>query len=327
MSVRQDNELRVGRNGVALPRDVLVDDVPVAGRTDGETRAFRYRRQKERINWRKEILRIFIGLLATLVAFILIVASLGLAYGSVKMTGVLRDIGKRDFGDAVQRFERYDARFGAMKEANSRVLSSEPKIVSGVTKYLWVVQPRGSDDRIVYRWKHDLNTNTVEPMTNPALLMDIALGFISPSDAAMYSFYDPGDKLAQSLAQGDPGQFGTYSQPNIQGLPLLPGSPVVAPLVDPDKARSRSRGKAVEEEEPTEEDPNAPVVGDETVPNESTDVGGGVERRGDDEADEETGGGDDDAGDSSEVQPGDGGDDNGGGEEPEPPDSDAVPVE
>jgi hypothetical protein len=258
------------------------------------------------------LLRIFSSLLGILLGLILIAACLGIAYMSQMMIGVLNDIGQRDFSQASTRIDRYAARFDAMAKAGFKVQRSEPKILEGKTSYLWVITPPGSDDRLVYRWKHYLSTNTIEPLTNPALLLDIALGYEKTSTAReeFASFYNPEDRLALALAQRD---FGSISPDQIAerwSSSQLPSGPVLPPRLTPEEARKRSFKTPEQEAADAEAAARKTEVAEKAAPGDSTDVG----RQPSPPRQEQ--------GDGTDV--GGGGDSGGGGSTP--PHDDAIPV-
>jgi hypothetical protein len=274
---------RAGRRDVLAPRGATVADRPDRSAPPPEP---------ARVHWGLEILRIVFGSLNLLLALVVVIICLGISFVSYKMLDVLHDVSKRDFTEASQRFERYGLRFDAMAQAHCLVEQSQPKILHGITMYLWIVQPPGSDDRVIYRWKHDLNLNKVEPMTNPALLMDIALGYTKAADAASYSFYNPDDQLAQALAVGDFRQIGPEQLARRRKVGgVLPG-PVMPPKITPEQARARAHT----EPEPAPDDQGA-QGGVQGKAGDATDVGGKQQDKG-----------------SGEPQN-------------PPPDNDAVPVE
>jgi hypothetical protein len=308
------------RNGVTLPGDVLKP----GGRTlasDPDRGSPRRPDRFAHINWPWELARICVGLLGILFGLVLIMACAGMAYLGFIGINVLRDIAKRDYSTALERIDRYTARFDGMESGGYRIQRSEPKILNGETSYLWVVTPAGSDDRIVYRWKHYLKTNNVEPMTNAALLLDVSFGFISPTDATAFAFYNPQDKLAQALAQRDFSQISPDQIAERWTASELPMGPVLAPLMSPEQARSRSM-KGLPEEEVAAEDQAA---AEGAAPGEATEVGEQAPPAGGDGDSSDVGGGR--SGDGAPAPPedtGGAGDGDGGGQAP--PDDDAVPV-
>jgi hypothetical protein len=283
-----------GAHDVLSPRSRTISSDPdrPAGRSGAD-------KGPPRINWTVELLRIFLGLLGLLLALTTVGACLGLAFVSGKMLDVLNDISQRDYSTATQRFEAYAARFSSMQAAGCKVEHKEPQTLKGVITHLWIVQPPGSDDRVVYRWKHVLQTNTVEPMTNPALLLDIAMAYEKASDGAGISFYNPNDTLAQALARGQYDMIGPEQLSRHGGGSGLSAGPVLPPVIAPDKARSRVRSAPAEEPEQPADETQQDQAGD------ATDVGTGSEQ-----------GGGGDAGHDKEKD-----------KDPPPPDNDAVPVE
>ncbi len=117
------------------------------------------------------------------------------------MIQVLAEIERKDFSPANLRIEEYARFFEKLKNDHFEVMESEPYIKEGVKYFLWTVVTPDGKSRLIYRWKHDLESNRVEPMTSPATHLDVSLGHIKKENALDYP-YNPDDELAEQIAKG-----------------------------------------------------------------------------------------------------------------------------
>lgn len=120
---------------------------------------------------------------------------------SLYLIGILAEIENKDFSPANIRIAAYRRFFENLKRDGFQVEESKPYINAGVRYFLWAVETPDGRDRLIYRWKHDLSTNKVEPLTSPATYLDIELGHIKKEDAMAYPF-EPEDELAEKIAKG-----------------------------------------------------------------------------------------------------------------------------
>jgi len=134
--------------------------------------------------------------------------------GTLYLSQVLSEVEKKDFSPANLRISKYEDFFGRLKRSGIAVEQSTPYIKGGVRYFLWTVSVPNSSTKLVYRWKHDLKTNKVEPLTSPATHLDVELGNLTPEEAYFYPF-DPDDELAIALAKG------TYEPPSFGSEPAV----------------------------------------------------------------------------------------------------------
>jgi len=200
----------------------------------------------------REILRTSLGCFWVLLGLVLCALCVGFWWGSRVLVSVLDEIGERNFGEQMERVDHYYAFFEQLNHSGYEV-HHDKNIIQGVTNYLWTVQPRGTHEVKRFQWNHDLEHNQVDPQTNPALLADIKLGYIELVDANLYNFYNPEDRIAQSIVED---QFSLLQPADLapQGTDGRPQeSPVMAPLISPGEARQRAAEDEEEEEEAGEE--------------------------------------------------------------------------
>jgi len=137
------------------------------------------------------------------VVFGIFVIILGVGYvvGAYYLVGVLGEIAQKDFTPANQRLSSYEDFFVGLQRQGLEVEKSAPYIREGVKYFLWAVTLPDEQRRLIYRWKHDLETNRVSPLTSAATYLDIELGYIRRQEVGLYP-YTPGDELALQLAKG-----------------------------------------------------------------------------------------------------------------------------
>ncbi|MCH7472213.1 hypothetical protein IIA79_04600 [bacterium] len=210
-----------------------------------------------------------LGCLGILAGLLVIAASAGFWWAGNLMIGVLEEIGQRDFSAPMQRISHYEGFFESLGEADYKVDHGKPKILEGVTTYFWAVEPKGTGERRVFCWSHDLEANVVEPQTNPALLLDMELNYTGQQEARRYGFYEPKDKVAHSIVRND---FSLLSPTELswQGSEeQVPQGPVSAPLLNPEEAARRKANMEREQEE-LEEEPED--EGEQQSENDATEV-------------------------------------------------------
>ncbi len=132
---------------------------------------------------------------------ILVILSVLYVAGAYQMVRVLAEIEHKDFSPANLRIAGYQTFFERLEKDGFAVQASSAYIKEGVKYFLWVVSTPDGKSRLIYRWKHDLQTNKVEPLTSPATYLDIELGHIPRGDADAFP-YAPGDELAEEIAKG-----------------------------------------------------------------------------------------------------------------------------
>jgi len=140
-------------------------------------------------------------LLLVIGGVILLALSVAYIVAALYISAVLAEIQHKDFSQANIRLRKYEAFFENLKKQGFDVDESRPYIKDGAKNFLWAVTVPGIGRRLIYRWRHDLESNKVEPLTSSATYLDIQLGYISPEDAKNYP-YEPGDEIARRLAAG-----------------------------------------------------------------------------------------------------------------------------
>jgi len=186
------------------------------------------------------------GVISGTVFFILCVVFI---VGSYYMVGILTEIAQKDYTPANERISNYERFFDKARQHRLEVARSTPYIKEGVKYFLWTISIPGRADKLVYRWKHDLETNRVEPLTSPATYVDIEMGYIRSGSAGLYP-YDPHDNIALQIAKG------TYTPPGF-----MEGADKAA---EPEPSKEAETPEEVVEEAPVE----PPAEG------ESVDIGG-----------------------------------------------------
>lgn len=202
-----------------------------------------------------------IGILAGLVFFAI---CLGFWYGSGKIVKIIEEINERDFTVMSQREEMYEEFFDRRDDQGYRVTREKNKIFAGVVTYMWRIQPPGSSEIREFGWEHDLETNTVNQITNGALLLDLQLELISEEYARTHEpkvpreRYNPDDSITYGIVQGDLGSIskGSLSLGWDDSLPV--GTEVIPPLLSPKQASNRKAeqeqaASGIDEEVPEEE--------------------------------------------------------------------------
>lgn len=190
-----------------------------------------------------------IGILAGLVFFAI---CLGFWYGSGKIVKIIEEINERDFTVMSQREELYEKFFNQRDDQGYRVTREKNKIFTGVVTYMWRIQPPGSSEIREFGWEHDLETNTVNQITNGALLLDLQLEIISEEYARTHEpkvpreRYNPEDSITYGIVQGDLGSIskGSLSLGWDDSLPV--GTDVIPPLLSPQQASNRKAEQEME---------------------------------------------------------------------------------
>ncbi len=218
----------------------------------------------------KEISYVTFGCLGSILGTVFFLISIGFLVGSHYLEGVIKDIGATNFTKQMERIDHYTSFFDALRDNGYRVRREDPEIDKGVIYYLWQATPPGSDEARVFRWQHDLASNVVEPINNPALLLDLKLGYIKAQEAETWKFndpgqkYDPGDNLVQAMVNND---FSMINPADLVGQntagAALPEGPVGAPLISPGEGRGRG---GVSKEKEAEEGGEGEGKGEDTEP-------------------------------------------------------------
>jgi hypothetical protein len=190
------------------------------------------------------------GMLGIALGLFFVIGAVGFFAGSFLLTDVLQEISGRDYETPRARIQRYRDFFAGLSQTGFVVDESKPQILEGNTYYSWSVSPRGTEDIRSFQWVHDLKNMTVVPRTNPALLLDLEMGYIKDSPAQLeeeYNFYNAGDPLALAIARGGDAELMPHSGEGWDNQSGLAAAPPLPPLVDPKTANRR--GMAAEEEE------------------------------------------------------------------------------
>lgn len=191
----------------------------------------------------REIFVTSMGCVGIVFGVLFIAASVGFWYGSQMILGILHEVGEKDFTAQYERINKYEVFFDGLSDAGYDVIREEPKIDtkpdSSAKFYLWRVQPAGTSEFCIYRWRYDLQSDKVEPKTNPALLLDIQMGYVKRDDAKNYGFYDPSDELAEAIAEDNLGLVQLQALGSGWESDTLPEGPVMAPAVPVEEAEGR----------------------------------------------------------------------------------------
>ena len=155
--------------------------------------------------------------------------------GAYYMVGILAEIAQKDYTPANERISDYEQFFDKARQHRLEVAKSTPYIKEGVKYFLWTISIPGRADKLVYRWKHDLETNRVEPLTSPATYVDVEMGYVRQKSAGLYP-YDPNDNVALQIAKG------TYTPPGF-----------LERTEEPPEPEPEEETELVEEEEVAEE--------------------------------------------------------------------------
>jgi hypothetical protein len=208
-----------------------------------KARATRRNKSQQNYSVGREIVVTTFGCIGILFGVVFIGAAIAFWYGSQMMLGILNEVAEKDFTNQYERISKYEAFFDGLVDAGYDVIREEPKIDtkpdSSAKFYLWRVQPAGTSEFCIYRWRYDLQSDAVEPSTNPALLLDIEMGYIKRDDAGKYSFYDAGDELAQAIAEENLGMLQLRAYGSVWESDTPPEGPVMAPMVSVDEAEGR----------------------------------------------------------------------------------------
>ena len=215
------------------------------------------------------------GVISGTVFFILCVVFI---VGSYYMVGILTEIAQKDYTPANERISNYERFFDKARQHRLEVARSTPYIKEGVKYFLWTISIPGRADKLVYRWKHDLETNRVEPLTSPATYVDIEMGYIRSGSAGLYP-YDPHDNTALQIAKGTytpPGLLGgtedtTEPEPSDETEPLEEEQEPADETLEEEAAEDVAKAEGEAEEPPAEGEsvniggePQEPENGEET---------------------------------------------------------------
>lgn len=132
---------------------------------------------------------------------LLFVLCVGYVVAAYALVGILAEISQKDYGPANERLQTYEQFFHNAEAHGLKVRQSPPYIKGGVKYFLWTISVPDRADKLVYRWQHNLQTNRVEPLTNPATHLDLELGYLTAEEARAYP-YEPGDTVARKVAKG-----------------------------------------------------------------------------------------------------------------------------
>lgn len=184
------------------------------------------------------------------VGSLLFLASIGFFIASLVLVSVLKEIGQKSFTEPMERIGSYAELFRQARAGGCKVAEDKPSLHEGVTTYLWTVQLPSSEDLTVFRWQHDLNTNTITAMSGPAVMADLELGHISRREAEGNPLYDADDGLArQAIRLGFGQKASTLAPDEAAGtVPASAPEPPLPPLLSPDDARHRGGGTEEDEE-------------------------------------------------------------------------------
>lgn len=264
------------------------------------------------------------GVIGGIIFFFLCIIYVISAYWVV---GILAEISQKDYTPANQRIAAYEKFFRKAEKNGMEIEKSPPYIKEGAKYFLWTVAIPNQPERLVYRWKHDLQTNKVEPLTSPATYLDIELKYVKPDEASGYP-YEPGDPIALQIAQGDYEPPEAYDMPETDlGMPSGPAAPADAGVM-PFENVDTSEGEGDEAApEPGKSDEAPP--GGEAKPEEPPKDAGGEAKPGEGEKPKDGGGGEakpgdgekpkDDGGGEAKPTDGEGGKGDGSGEDKPPP--------
>ncbi len=260
------------------------------------------------------------GIIGGIVFFFLCVAYV---IGAYWVVGILAEISQKDYTPANQRIAAYEKFFRKAEKGGLDTEKSPPYIKEGAKYFLWTVAIPNQSERLVYRWKHDLQTNKVEPLTSPATYLDIELKYVKPDEARSYP-YEPGDPIALQIAQGDYKPPIAYDMPETNlGEPPGPAEPADAGAL-PFENVDTSGGEGDEAAPPpTEEEKTPPKEEAKPGDEKPKDNGGGEAKPKDGEGGK--GDGDGEAKPPEEQKPNDG--EGGKDGEQKPPPEDEKPKE
>ena len=224
------------------------------------------------VNPLREVFSVMLGCLG--IVFGLGVIGLCFAgwYACGLATNVLKEIGERDFSACRDRIATYQAYLDSLNGENYTVTQGKTNIILGKESFTWVVQPRGSNELRRFQWVHDYELNQVYPRTNPALCLDVELGYVDAAQAggielAANEHYDPGDIITMAMVQNNFSMIQAQHMADGEGWDpaLLAESTVGAPRLSPAEAAAREvnaykelLAEEAEEEIDPEADPEAP---------------------------------------------------------------------
>lgn len=248
---------------------------PAKARTAPRSTARRKRRSQEgTYSLGREVFGTAMGCLWIILGLGIVAVSAGIYYGTTVAIDVLHEIGQRDFSGPRERINQYEQYFNSLDSQQYSVQQGKTNILEGVVSYMWTVEPRGSLARRRFEWFQLYEGNEIQPKTNPALCLDVQLGYMTEGQAAAYTGfagqherYDPDDVITQSIVQN---RFSLIQPQDLSGgweAVIPPEGPVGAPVVSPTEGNERQEtAEQVEEPQPEE--------GSETSPNEATEVVG-----------------------------------------------------
>jgi len=213
----------------------------------------------------REVLSVSMGCLGILFGLVVIGMCVGGWYACNLATSVLQEIGERDFSGPKEQINTYEMFLATLNEGDYTVRQGKTSITLGKESFTWVVQPRGSNEMRRFQWVHDYELNKIFPRTNPALCLDIELGYISKADAAgielaAHEGYDPNDVITMAMVENN---FSLIQAQHMAGgdgwdVSALPQSTVGAPRLSPTEAKGREgeffTALRAEEKEDSEED-------------------------------------------------------------------------
>lgn len=117
------------------------------------------------------------NLFGILGGLLLVIIAAGAIFATNYFMVVLKEISSNDYSKPQKRIEVYSQYFEKLKVQGNDVRESEPFIREGEKYYLWRVIPPQASEGELYRWKINLQTNSVEALTSAAKKLDQALGF------------------------------------------------------------------------------------------------------------------------------------------------------
>jgi hypothetical protein len=141
------------------------------------------------------------GTIGVVLGVLFFIVCIGYVVGAYYMVGIMAEIAQKDYTPANERISSYEEFFRKAEQHGLKVAQSPAYIKEGVKYFLWTISVPGRADKLVYRWKHDLETNRVVPLTSPATYVDVEMGYVRPGSAGLYP-YESGDTVALQIAKG-----------------------------------------------------------------------------------------------------------------------------
>jgi hypothetical protein len=200
------------------------------------------------------------GTIGFVLGTVFFLACIGYVVGAYYMVGIMAEIAQKDYTPANERISSYERFFRQAQQNGLTVAQSPPYIKEGVKYFLWTISVPGRADKLVYRWKHDLESNRVVPLTSPATYVDVEMGHVRPGSAGLYP-YESGDTVALQIAKG------TYMAPLYPEESAEPAPPAeeILPEEEAEPAEEAMEEETADEAGETEEIPTE---------GESVDIGG-----------------------------------------------------